>query len=550
TAYISGLVFEEVAFDMPENEWVHLAATVNKSSGTARVFVNGVQAATLDTCVNDHSSNYFDSRYGNMYIGGNNIELGYDPLFGYLDDLRIYNTELNQTAIETLITSSAAVMRFEFDEDDKATVFIDATQNGYVGTPTLITTNPNPVFDPHPGTKGQIGNTALFNGNGSIEVANAAANINFNQDFTIMSWLKTTSTNVNILTETDGDTTWEASEKSLILDSQGRLAFAGFNNGLITSNTAVNDDLWHHVAYTWNTATNTGRMFIDGKLVGSSGTYVANEPDSVQNVIKIGAAAHGNSSFVGQLDELAVYQRDLTQDEMRGVYLRELIWYRDTSTAVVSIDADNPIVKFLSGDYHDNMPIDLMFSAIDPTSTIQQVQFGLKAPSANDYTWTLLERCTNPADLYASAIYCSEIDPRALDGEGRYQLKLRAYDAVGNMTELSKEIYVDGTAPTVSTNYNNQWVEATDATNEQSIWTIAINGTAADPTLNGGFPSSGLLVGPQAVAVTLYNGKGNPAGDGTQTTTLNPDGSWAIDYRFSGKTPHGRFTVEAIVQDQ
>ncbi|MCB0032735.1 MAG: tandem-95 repeat protein, partial [Anaerolineales bacterium] len=50
--------------------------------------------------------------------------------------------------------------------------------------------------------------------------------------------------------------------------------------------------------------------------------------------------------------------------------------------------------------------------------------------------------------------------------------------------------------------------------------------------------------------VTLYNGKGNPAGDGTQTTTLNPDGSWAIDYRFSGKTPHGRFTVEAIVQDQ
>lgn len=555
--YRSGLVFEETSFNMPENEWVHLAATVSRNSGTARIYINGTQVKTLNTCVNNHQNNYFDSsNYSNMYIGGNNIQLGYDPLLGYLDDLRIYNAELNQTAIQNLITNSAAVMRFEFDEDDEAAVYVDATQNSYVGTPTLVTSSPAPVYDPNPGTKGQIGNTALFNGSGSIEVKDAAPNVNFNQDFTIMTWLNTTTTNVNILTETDGDTTWEAGEKAFYLDAQGRLVFSGSGNGAITSNTAVNDNLWNHVAFTWSSSGNTGRMYINGKLVGSTGSYAANQADIATNIIQIGAAAHNNGNFKGQLDELAIYQRTLTQDEMRGAYLRELIWYRDTASAIVTIDTDNPIVKFLTGNYHNNQPIDLIFSAVDASTNIQQVQFGLKAPSDSGYSWTVLEPCESQHTLYNSTIYCVEFDPSSLDGEGQYDLRLRAYDAVGNMTELPEAVYVDDGAPVVTVpDYGGDLIPATQADPESSVWTINIAGTASDPVLNGGFfPGSGLLLttttSSQTVAVTLYDHRQRPAGAGTQLTTLNPDGSWSIDYRFVGTPPQGSYMVEALVQDQ
>ena len=65
--------------------------TVSRGSGVATVYVNGAVAATLDTCVNDHPSNYFDiTYYDDLAIGGNIPQLGYDPLQGYLDDLRIY----------------------------------------------------------------------------------------------------------------------------------------------------------------------------------------------------------------------------------------------------------------------------------------------------------------------------------------------------------------------------------------------------------------------------------------------------------------------------
>ncbi|MDJ0754720.1 MAG: SdrD B-like domain-containing protein [Ardenticatenaceae bacterium] len=551
---IPGLVFEEFSFDMPENEWVHVAATISKSSGTASVYVNGVPAGTFDSCLNDYPNNALNTTFfTDLTVGGNTPALGFDPLLGYVDDLRVYNAELNQAAVQNLFNNSAAVMQFEFDEGDEATAYIDATQNGYVGIPTLITATPAPVYDPSPGTKGQIGNTALFNGGGSITVADAAPNINFSQDFTIMTWINTTASNVKILTETDGDAIWETGEKAFYIDPQGKLVFNGFANGVITTDAAVNDGLWKHVAFTWSSTGNTPRMYINGKLVGSSGFYVANQEDIATNIIKIGAAAHGFGNFDGQLDELAIYQRALTQDEMRNVYSRELIWYRDTASTIITVDADNPIVRFLSGTYHDNMPIDLVFSAVDATSDIQQVQFGLKAPSASDYTWTIVEPCESQAALFNSAIYCVEIDPSSgeLDGEGKYDLKLRAYDAVGNMSELTDFVYVDDTAPVVTTQFNGEWVAAVEPDDNTNSWTVTIEGTATDPNISGGFPGSGLANnGQSGIAVTVYNEWGDPVGDGPQQGLLNQDGSWSVDYRFLGLPPQGRFVIEGIVLDQ
>ena len=40
--------------------------------------------------------------------------------------------------------------------------------------------------------------------------------------------------------------------------------------------------------------------------------------------------------FIGQIDELAVYGRTLTEQEIFSIYLRELRWYQDSAISFIT----------------------------------------------------------------------------------------------------------------------------------------------------------------------------------------------------------------------
>jgi hypothetical protein len=118
-----------INFDLPENEWTHLAATYNRDTGEMRVYVNGSLYDSAMTIIPP-----WDFRPIKPVIGSGTDDA--DSYHGYLDDLRIYDVTLSDSDVQTLYNDSAPVLHLEFDEDENAAVFQSNTPNGLVATPT------------------------------------------------------------------------------------------------------------------------------------------------------------------------------------------------------------------------------------------------------------------------------------------------------------------------------------------------------------------------------------------------------------------------------
>jgi hypothetical protein len=87
-------------------------------------------------------------------------------------------------------------------------------------------------------------------------------------NFTIEAWVKTSGTQMGLVTCSDGDNTWESGEKVFYIDASGNPAFVGYGNGYIKSSLAVNDGTWHHIAVVWTYSgsgnAGVGAIYVDG----------------------------------------------------------------------------------------------------------------------------------------------------------------------------------------------------------------------------------------------------------------------------------------------
>ena len=69
---------------------------------------------------------------------------------------------------------------------------------------------------------------------------------------------------------------------------------------------------WHHLAAVQDIATDQRRIYVDGVLVGSGSPR---DSDGVGNLV-IGAADGVNEFFQGILDEVRIYNRNLSDSEI------------------------------------------------------------------------------------------------------------------------------------------------------------------------------------------------------------------------------------------
>ncbi|MBY0369512.1 LamG domain-containing protein [bacterium] len=157
--------------------------------------------------------------------------------------------------------------------------------------------------------------------------------INGKGDFTVMFWVYTLSTGAMRLVQ-QYDTTNVGGSYSIWMNA-GKLYYQdnetptvkrlGFN-----TSTAYNDGKWHQVAFVRNA--NGGRIFVDGVAAGSqifstadvtAGKYV---PANLKpQRVFIGYDGHatgseGKAAYTGYLDELAIYNRDLSEAEISAIY--------------------------------------------------------------------------------------------------------------------------------------------------------------------------------------------------------------------------------------
>ena len=94
----------------------------------------------------------------------------------------------------------------------------------------------------------------------------------------------------------------------------------GGNEGNCATTTAVENNGWHHLAYTWNTSADASIMYIDGNSVAESTAH--SDYSGTLTSINVGVRGHGwtSTTWSGDVNDMALFDDVLTEGEVDAIY--------------------------------------------------------------------------------------------------------------------------------------------------------------------------------------------------------------------------------------
>jgi hypothetical protein len=312
-------------------EWNHIVGV--KSPTDMRIYVNGKL---------DGQKNYVSAlgTCSNTLIGRFSDETNYE-YNGSLDDVRVYNRALSAAEVMQLYNegvglvlgknqankvSNGLVGYWSFNGPDFTDKVYDRSgqgNHGYViGTATTSVK-----------AAGKIGQGTKFSSSTDYIDVGASASLNDISEITICAWVfprdLASLVDPRIFAKADGNGN---NGKGFFLTSENALAFRhGYSDSTsdniwVTNPGTVPDDEWSHVCATFDnsSADNDPNMYINGKSVSSAlwSTRKTGTPDSDASFrATIGNRPDGARPYRGILDEIRVYNRILSADEIKQLYL-------------------------------------------------------------------------------------------------------------------------------------------------------------------------------------------------------------------------------------
>ncbi|MBO8183395.1 MAG: DUF2341 domain-containing protein [Archaeoglobus sp.] len=223
-------------------------------------------------------------------------------------------------------------------DEGSGSVAHDDTSNGYtanlLNNPTWVGADGG-VWDSRQDVSFSVGDSLSFDSS-SDRMQLPHTILNGRTEVTFECWINTTDTNsFGIISGANSGT----DNEYLIYYANNRLY--QFIKGPSTSvRVTINDGVWHHIA-TVRHSNGDIDFYVDGELVGTgtldsaplvidpNGLWIASEQDSV------GGGWSTNQEFTGTIDEIKIYSRALSADEIRAHYERRVyavepeveIWY-------------------------------------------------------------------------------------------------------------------------------------------------------------------------------------------------------------------------------
>ncbi|MEI6556638.1 MAG: LamG-like jellyroll fold domain-containing protein [Paludibacter sp.] len=279
------------------NTWKHIVSVYN--NGVVQIYIDGILNSTITS-----TATSLVACTNNLKIGKANGNLVY--FHGNIDDIRIYNRALNQNEVTALYNDNAVdiysglVAYYPFNGNAN-----DASgygNNGTVYNATLTTdrfSNANKAYS--------------FDGSSSyIDVPNSTS-LNFTNQFTISSWIKT-----NFTTDWQRivDKGQQATSNGYVLDMIGNSVRLNANYEF-TTNATITNNTWKHIVTVYYNG--VAQIYIDG-ILNNTITSTATSLVACTNNIKIGKANGNLLYFHGSIDDIRIYNRNLNQSEVTTLY--------------------------------------------------------------------------------------------------------------------------------------------------------------------------------------------------------------------------------------
>jgi MSHA biogenesis protein MshQ len=306
------------------NTWRHVVAEFTNGDVTQnRLFIDGVEQTLSERFrTADNTKAYVNPQ---MVIGGDFANSTFD-FHGAIDEVKVYDGVLSDAQIQSLVTETrpcaidAPTLEYRFDELN------------WSGSPNEVLENRNSGFDgvavdgANISGPGLVCRAAGFDGTNYVDVTGFSDDLS--KTATVTYWVKTDQNGNNTAWSAPGvlgveqggtgnDIFWG------YIDASKRLRMQKGNGSAAISTTTVADGNWHHIALTYNSDTGAAQLYVNGTLEDS----VTTETGVVTNAFgRIGEIQGGYASvdFVGELDELLVFDSVLSAANIREIFSNQL----------------------------------------------------------------------------------------------------------------------------------------------------------------------------------------------------------------------------------
>lgn len=215
--------------------------------------------------------------------------------------------------------ANGLALYYRFD-DGTGTTASDSSSNSDDGTLTN-----GPLWS----SAGQIQGTIDFDGSDDFVQAETSSTLNLtNGNFTLAGWFNrdTFTADHTILAKRASTSASDTGYIVYIDDATDRLVFEasdGTDEYELQSSTTFTSTGWHHFTVTWNdSSASDTKIYIDGALDTGSTTGTLSDIDSLSNSseFRVGAESDGDNPFDGKLDEIRLYSRMLSTDEISDLH--------------------------------------------------------------------------------------------------------------------------------------------------------------------------------------------------------------------------------------
>ena len=311
--------------------WYHVVYTQNSSDRS--MYIDGA----LDSS-DSSAETYTGTTPDDVLIGGVTAFADDRYFDGQLDDFRIYDRTLSVSEVERLYQIGATThinttintnpdlenglvgywtfdgKDMDWDATDEA---LDRSGNGNAGNVTN--------FDQEGVRVGKIGQALEFDGSGDYINIGDQSSLELGGVITVSAWMRNDDgdTSEREIASKGGNTgSWEFAfikwDDDDILFTITQCDGNSYLTG-ITSAQGLNDGEWHHVVGTGDGSRLD--IYVDGVLRASDTTTAGSACTGGTDPFRIGFATFGNrEDYLGQLDDVRIYNRALSADEIKRLY--------------------------------------------------------------------------------------------------------------------------------------------------------------------------------------------------------------------------------------